>query len=263
MKLFRRSDKNSNSNAEPRASATRDLRELLPGLIPGLIGLALAAGLLWGLMQYGNQRLQEQLIGTWSETQSQALQKALQQLRTDTLAAAGDPAVVEALRSQDPQQLRELERRLSYRAGVVDVHLSLRGRATQNTSREAPINFAALDLLRRAEFGQAPAPEAYRIGQRWLIYHAVDVRPDPQAPALGTLLFASDLSRLLGYMPALPAEHGQLRLTQQFANAPLQELATFGSPWLGAPKVASSWSGALANCWVRRSWPCSAGSAGM
>src|SRR5690606_5935112 len=99
----------------------------------------------------------------------------------------------------------------TYRDGMLDTHLNLRGQATPNRSRSAPINYAALDMLRRTESGQEAAPEAYRIGTRWVVYHATPIRQNPDAPVLATLLFAVDVQRLLGNLLPLPPGVGQLR----------------------------------------------------
>ena len=240
MKLIKRSAKEAKPDTSTQESGGAGFLSLAPGLLPGLAGLLLAAGLMWFLMQQGNQRLQTQLIDTWGTTQASALKQALEQLKADTLAAARDPAVIEALRSEDPLALRELERRLSYRHATVDVHLNLRNKAVQNNSREAPINFAALDMLRRVEFNQDAPPEAYRIGQRWVIYHAVAVRADAKSPIAGTLLIASDMQRVMGALLPIPAEVGELRLTQQFANAPEQVLASLGQETGGTPIALDS-----------------------
>jgi phosphomannomutase/phosphoglucomutase len=228
VKLFKRSAKEVQPQGSPNTSRRPDFLALAPGLLAGLIGLLLAAGLLWFLMQQGNARLQAQLLQTWGNAQSTALQQGLQALKADTLRIASDPAVASALESREPQALRELEQRLSYRHGTVDVHLNARGMAAQNGSRAAPVNFAALDLLRRTELGDSPPPEAYRIGQRWLVYQAVPVRRTADGPILGSVLQAVELQKLLDLLQPVSAETGAFRLTQQFPNAPTQELAVLG-----------------------------------
>lgn len=242
MKLFKRTSKEASELSPETNERTRSsgFLALTPGFIVGALGIALAAALMWALMSYGNARLQTQLIETWGQSQSQALQQALTLLKADTRSAAQDPALVAALRSKDPEAIRTIERHLSYRAGVIDAHLNGRGQAKQNSSREAPINYAALDLLRRVEFGQDAPPEAYRIGNRWVLYHAVAIRPEPNAPALGTLLIATDMQRLLGSLLPLPTETGQLRLIQQFPNAPQQTLIELGSPSDSTPLSLST-----------------------
>ena len=131
--------------------------------------------------------------------------------------------------------MQAAERGLGYWNAVVDAHLNLPGQAQQNSQRAAPMNFAALDMLRRVEAGQKPAPEAYRIGQRWLVYSAAPLRLTDSSPVQGTLLLVVDLERLLGALAPLPDGVGQLQFTQQFGNAPAQTLASRGTQAEGTP----------------------------
>ncbi len=235
MNLFKRTAKDATvlnpadtASASPRRSAS--LKALGPGLLPGLLGLALAAGLLWTSQQTNQQRQAEALADAWGQSQASAVAGALRLLRSDTQAIAGDPLVLDALRSDDPEQRRAAERALRYRDGVVDAHINPSGGAQPAPDRPGPLTFAALDLLQRAENGAAPPAEAFKVGSRWLLYSAVAIRPGPQQPVEGTLLVVSRLDRLLTTLPALPAEAGQLRLVQQFSNAPQRVLAQRGAP---------------------------------
>ncbi|GAB6390121.1 phosphomannomutase/phosphoglucomutase [Stutzerimonas marianensis] len=232
MKLFKRSAKETgvlnpaDATQSPRRSP--GLAPLLPGLLPGLIGLVAASALLWFAQQSSQQEASVQLAQAWGQSQASGLTQALRQLAAETRAAANAPEILQALRSDSRDQMRAAEQALVYRDGVVDAHLSLRGQARQDTGRPGPLNFAALDLLQRAESGQSPAPEAFKVGNNWLLYSAVALRPDPQQPAIGSLLLVTTLDRLLATLPALPPEAGQLRLTQRFANSPAQQLSQRG-----------------------------------
>ena len=90
------------------------------------------------------------------------------------------------------------------------------------------MNFAALDLVRRAESGALPAPEAYKLGERWVIYSIAPIREADDQPVKGTLLLAVDLQRMLDMLPGMPEGIGQLQVTQQFSNAPAQTLLNIG-----------------------------------
>jgi len=237
MKRFKRTAKDTGllNPAEASSSSTRrplGLGALTPGLLSGLIGLAVATSLLWLAYQSGQQQQASQLAQAWGQSQASAISQALRQLADDTRTAASDPQVLEALLSGQPEHVRAAERALINRGGIVDAHLSRRGQARQSPDRPGPLNFAALDILQRAESGQLPAPEAFRVGNQWLVYSAVALRPDPQQPAQGTLLRVISLDRLLATLPNLPAEAGQMRLMQQFANAPAQLLAQRGGTGL-------------------------------
>ncbi|HAQ85358.1 MAG TPA: hypothetical protein DCR78_02815, partial [Pseudomonas sp.] len=84
--------------------------------------------------------------------------------------------------------------------------------ARTDVGRPGPLNFAALDMLQRAENGQTPATEAFKVGSRWLLYSAAALRPSPEQPVQGTLLLVTSLERFLATLPQLPSEAGQLRL---------------------------------------------------
>ncbi len=234
MKLFKRTAKDDGvlNPADTQSSPARrnnGLKMLIPGLLPGLAGLV-AAGVLLGIAyQSSGQQHAAELAEAWGRSQASAVDQALRQLAEDTQAAARDPQLLDALRSEQPGQMRAAERELGYRDGVIDVHISARGQARQDSDRPGPLNFAALDLLQRAENGAAPAPEAFKVGDRWLLYSAAALRRNSQQPVEGTLLLVTSLERFLATLPALPADAGQLRLVQQFSNAPAQTLAQRGS----------------------------------
>ncbi|WP_415754191.1 phosphomannomutase/phosphoglucomutase [Pseudomonas leptonychotis] len=238
MKLFKRTAKDAetltpsaqltSAPAAPKARNSR-LNALLPGVVAAFLGIILAGALLWfGPLNSANQQQLQQLSQAWGGGQATVLQSALQQLSADTQAAARNPQLLQAVQSQDIEQIRAAERNLTYWNGVVDAHLNARSQAVQDMGRSAPMNFAALDMLRRVENGQTPAPEAYKVGQRWLVYSAAPLRLSEGEPLHGTLLLAVDLERLLTSLPVMPAEIGQIQLIQQFNNTAAQVLAERG-----------------------------------
>ncbi|WP_336605307.1 phosphomannomutase/phosphoglucomutase [Stutzerimonas stutzeri] len=248
MALFKRTAKDSGvlNPAETRSKRSGiNIKPLLGGLASSLIGLGAAAALLWLGLQNAEQEQRTQLASAWGQSQASALQQALRQLQGDTQAVTERLMLVEALRG-DGERRRDAEQRLLDLPGVVDAHLNVRGRAVPDTSRPGPLNFAALDLLQRAEAGQAPAPEAYKVDNRWLLYSAVALRGEGQQAIRGTLLLVTDLERLFAGLPTLPAGTGQLRLSQQFAGAPEQVLLQRGTPGnataLTLPSGNSNWT---------------------
>lgn len=252
MKLFKRNAKDTDTGMlaspteakEPAKGAKAGsglLTDLMPGLIASAIGVAAGSALLWlTLVDSGEKAQRAQLAQAWADSQGASLRQALGQLVADTTAAARNPALADALNSGDPSRVQVAERGLGYWNAVVDAHLNLPGQAQQNSQRAAPMNFAALDMLRRAESGQKPAPEAYKVGQRWLVYSAAPIRLADNAPIQGTLLLVVDLERLLSALAPLPDGTGQLQFTQQFGNAPAQTLAQRGSAADGTPIAVAS-----------------------
>jgi len=248
VKLFKRSAKDTDtidaSPAQPPAATRRhgpDFKGLIPGAIACLLGLLGAAAMLWFALYYTAQTQQQsELREAWGGSQAAALQQAIKQLTADTLAAARNPQLLSAVQSQDPALIRSAERSLAYWDSVIDVQLNARGQAVQDSNRTAPMNFAALDLLRRVEGGQVPAPEAYKVGQRWLVYSAAPLRLSDAERPEGTLLLVVDLQRLLRALPTMAADTGQLQLTQQFGNAPPQVLEQRGQADSDSPAQSLS-----------------------
>ncbi len=238
MKLFKRTAKDEVSLTltplEPGRSSSR-FGDSLPALAACVAGVLAAGALLWfGSLEGTRQQERQRLLQAWGAGQAATLQKALAQLARDTEVAARNPTLLQALQSQQPAQVLAAERSLAYWGDVVDAYLNLPGQGQPTSERAAPLNFAALDLLRRTESGPPPAPEAYRIGQRWLVYSAAPLRAGEGLPAQGTLLLAVDLQRLLRALPPLPEEAGQWRLVQQFGSATPQTLAQGGQGGEGA-----------------------------
>ncbi|VXB11489.1 Phosphomannomutase [Pseudomonas sp. 8AS] len=243
MKLFKRTAKDDASPipASPATPAPGNSRQaLLPGALVALGGLLAAALLLWLSLNGSDRQQQQQLVQAWGGSQASALQHALQQLQADTQAVAGNPALLEALHSGDRSLIAAAERSQQHWQGVVDVHLNAPGRASLDIGRNGPMNFAALDLLRRLENGQVPAAEAYRIGERWLVYSAAALRSADQSQLQGTLLLVVDLERLLNSLPALPAGIGQMQLSQQFGDTAAQLLSTRGEPTSASAQMFAS-----------------------
>ena len=234
------------SDAPQTSAASLEMKEMLPGLGVAAAGLLAAVLVLWfGMINDSRQHQIEQMIQAWGGGQASVLQQALNQLSSDTQRAASNPQLLEALNSGDRSQIEAAERSLGYWDWIVDAHINLNGQAVQNTQRAAPMNFAALDLVRRVEGGQIPAPEAYRVGDRWLVYSVAPLRGASNQSAKGTLLLAVDLQRLLKMLPPMPAGIGQLQATQQFGNSPAQVLLSTGeaadSPAKPLPSNNPNW----------------------
>ena len=234
MKLLKRTAKDTDQPliapaAKPARTTGNDQAALLPGAIAALGGLFLAGALIAFNLSGSGKQQQQQLAEAWGGSQAGALQQAQQQLQADTLAAAAAPSLLAALQSGDRTLVAGAERGLQHWQGIVDAHLNLPGRASLDVGRSGPMNFAALDMLRRVENGQTPAIEAYKVGERWLAYSAAPLRGPGSEQLQGTLLLVVDLQRLLGALPALPDDAGQVQLTQQFGSSAAQVLLQHGT----------------------------------
>ncbi|SDS45392.1 phosphomannomutase / phosphoglucomutase [Pseudomonas asplenii] len=231
MKGIKRSAKTANSaEHHDQTSASETANPLLPGLKIALGGLLLAAALLWfGVLAPWNQLFRSQMAQAAATTTASKLFQAITNLTAETDAAALNPALLKALQSPDSNAVKMAENGLRYLPGLVDAQLNLRDAAQPLTDRAAPLNFSALDLIRRAERGVKPAPEAYKIGPRWLIYSVAPLHETPDAPVAGTLLMVFDLQQLLQTLTNWPESAGSLQLTQSILGSPEQVLDQRGT----------------------------------
>lgn len=204
-------------NAPPAAS----LNALAPGLVPAAVGLIIAAVLVWVALMTG-PRQQDQLVQAWGGSQASAVSLALLQINADTQAAASSAALVQALQSNDASARVAAQERVTRWGGLSGARLYPKGLADVDTQGVLPVSFATLDMLNKVAQGEGVAPEARKVGERWLIYSAAPVRAGADQPVLGTLLLAFDMQRLLDALPVLPAEAGQIVLSQQFGSGPAQ-----------------------------------------
>ncbi|MBD9678641.1 phosphomannomutase/phosphoglucomutase [Pseudomonas sp. PDM18] len=250
MKLFQRTAKDSAELPElvpaekpVKGPATKvDLKPLLPALVLTVGGVAAAGALLWfSLFGQADKAYVAQLSSAWSESQAGALRQSLSLLAADSRAMASDSQLLPTLQSNDPARIAALEKALTqgHLDALVDVHLNASGQAVQDPSRPGPLNYAALDMLHRVESGQAVAPEAYKVGTRWLVYSPSALRGADNT-IQGSLLLVVDLQRLLGSLPPMSSDIGQLQLSQQFGNSPAQVLLQRGQASDAAPLSVSS-----------------------
>ena len=138
MKGFKRAPKEERpGDSQP---ASRGQAKVSADLLPGVIAAALGVALWFAAVSPAQQLQQQQLSQAWGSSQAASLQQALKQLSADTLAAARNPTLVQALQSGDDAQLRNAENGLRYWNGVVDAQLNLPGQAVPDSSRAAPVN---------------------------------------------------------------------------------------------------------------------------
>lgn len=204
----------------------------VPGtLVPLLLmlaGLAAALALLWLLLfapAAENYRLD--LSSAYAGQQQSAVNRALARLDADLARVASNPHLQTTLQQGDSAGVNRL---LHYQfADNLAIHAQLPGKAQPVENEQAPLSFAALDMIRRAERGMPVPAEAHRVGDHWRLYMVQPLRTSSQSPIGGTLLAVFDMQRLLGLLPPLPADAGQISLVQQFAGAPVQTLYQQGS----------------------------------
>ncbi|GGE36283.1 hypothetical protein GCM10007421_07630 [Halopseudomonas oceani] len=205
-----------------KTSGTTGLPATALPIALSVVGIAAAAAVLWiALGSYATKRTSE-LEASYAHQQVSALNQALAQLDRDLTRIAANPQLQVTL---DQQQSTPLERLLRYHgADTLAVYTHARGGAERIEDDQAPLNFAALDMIRRAEHDLPVPIEAHKIGNRWLIYGVKPLRASENAPIGGTLTAVMQMARITATLPDLPAQVGQIKLIQQFPNAPEQVL---------------------------------------
>ncbi|MBD8615899.1 phosphomannomutase/phosphoglucomutase [Pseudomonas putida] len=146
-----------------------------------------------------------------------------------TTTLAHSPALEAALASQDPAVIAQAAGAVPLIGGLQGVRLNLPGQAKVDQQGAAPINFAVLDMISRAERGVATPPEAYKVNGRWWIYNVATVQQSSTSPVLGTLVLAFEMQPLTQALALPDAEFGQLRLQQSVLGSPAQALVEQGS----------------------------------
>ena len=229
MSLFKRNKNNEQALELPKTiedKAGQGVGYTLKSAVIAAAGLFLASAVVWlSQSDYNDQQAQQQ-INHWGAAYTAAINQRLAFIQADTQSAAGNPYLTVTLQDNDPDLKRSLERSLLHRAGAIDAFISPAGQTAQDHNRDAPINFAALDLLRRAESDTQPQPEALQVGQRWLLYSAAKLSG---AKSAGSLLIAYDAATIFKGLPVFSNTPLHVTLQQQFRDAPLQTLYSQGS----------------------------------
>ncbi|MGI3128844.1 phosphomannomutase/phosphoglucomutase [Halopseudomonas pachastrellae] len=215
------------SRKTPTASKPAGLPSVNLPVALAMAGIGAAAAVLWVAMSGYAGNLNQALVKGYASQQVSGLNQGLAQLDRDLTRVAANPQLQVAL-SQGGSPT--LDRLLSYhQADTLAIYTHAPGKAERIETGDAPLNFAALDMIRRAERDLPVPVEAHQLGDQWLLYSVKPLRASPNAPADGTLAAVMQLSRILASLPALADDAGRVRLIQQFPGGPEQVLFERGS----------------------------------
>ncbi|MFN3579191.1 MAG: phosphomannomutase/phosphoglucomutase [Pseudomonas sp.] len=200
---------------------------LIP-LLMALVGLALAAVPIWiALYGMGSERYRNDMTQAYATQQVGALNQGIKQLDADLTRLAANPQLQVALQQGGSATMQRMMR---YNlAHSLAIYTNAIGRAEVTDDPQAPLSFAALDMIRRAERNMPVHMEVHPVGGEWRLYVVKPLRASDNAPIGGTLVAIFDLQRLIGTLPPLPDDSGQLTLTQTFPDATSQTLYQVGS----------------------------------
>lgn len=226
------------------AKADSSLPSTLKPLLLALAGLALAAVPIWiALFGMGSERYRTDMTNAYATQQVGALNQNIRQLNADLRQLAANPQLQMALQQGSSA---DMQRILRYSmAGNLALYTNAVGRAEVTDAQDAPLSFAALDMIRRAERNMPVPMEVHPVDGKWRLYAVEPLRASANAPIAGTLIAVFELQRLTGAFPSLPDDSGQMTLTQTFPGATAQTLYQagrgFGEP-VSITSINPAWS---------------------
>jgi len=103
---------------------------------------------------------------------------------------------------------------------TLDLKILIAGEVDVDPDGIAPIRFAELDLLRRAERGEKSLAEAALINEQWQIHFVAPVTAGKDLPLIGTLMLTQDGEQVKKLLRATDGGLGEKVLEQKFSNSP-------------------------------------------
>lgn len=140
-----------------------------------------------------------------------------------------------ALDDSDKRELmeRNIEGYLPY---VAKVHFFKKGLASRDTESDTPLGFSSLDLIKKAEKGENPPPEAFLRDKDWLVQAAVPVKHAQTDSISGVLLVVFEKGIVLESLKLVAGvDAGKLSLVQVIGSSE-QVVASVGA---GSEEVLS------------------------
>ena len=228
-------DEEKQDAAHKRLTAKRKLFAgllLVFGVLNALLGYTL-----YQSMVLDKQAANLQAISnTMADERQQDLAQFIKQQQKQIAALGDDFLLKQALINQD-QALRETsEKSLAERLDAIKVRIIPLGTAVKTDEQPVPIRFSELDLIRRAETGEMPWPEAIQLDKKWAIHWVVPLKKDQDV--LGSLMLTQDAQPLFKRFRSFDPTVGQFQLQQQFTASPVQVMNQLGEGTTGVSGIS-------------------------
>jgi phosphomannomutase/phosphoglucomutase len=197
-------------------------QRLLFMLLGGALLLNVVLGyFLYGVMITNTSKQNEQtLIQSELALSGQVLKKYVDDNQQKVNQLAQNATVIQALNEKNNESLDALEKTLvSSMEHAVDLKILIAGNVDIDPNGIAPIRFAELDLLRRAERGENAFAEAALINEKWQIHFVARVVAGKDLPLIGTLMLTLDGEPLKKIFQAGSSNLGEKVLEQKFSNS--------------------------------------------
>ncbi len=181
---------NKTSKEQRQKQARQARQKLIGSLVLAVVTLnALLGYWLYGTLVVDVQdRRLESTVQTQASNRAEPLQAYLGEQRQQVAELAADPATAEALQGSTEARRQAAETIAGRIEHSISARLIPTGSARVERDHPAPIRFAELDLIRRAERRESHLPELARVDQRWQLHVIAPIPPGAESPVQGTLL---------------------------------------------------------------------------
>lgn len=211
----------NNQKEQQRQRAQQARQKLMGALVLAVVLINAALGYwLYGelVVQVQDQRL-EQATRTLAERAAHPLQDYLTTQQQRLREVAGAPSTLAALKGDiTEREAREAAIASEFKESLA-VRLIPAGTARLERKHVAPLRFAELDLIRRAERREIHYPELAKVDQDWQLQLIQPVPPESDAPVVGTVLVTLSDDGWQPLLNRVDGALGRIELRQQIPGS--------------------------------------------
>lgn len=120
----------------------------------------------------------------------------------------------DALKREEMEKIIE-----GFLPNIAKVYFFKKGLASKDPSSPHPLGFSSMDLIKRAEKGENPEPEAFLRDKDWLVQAAVPVKSPQTDQVAGVLLVIFDKGIIQDALKLVSGQAGKLSLVQVIGSA--------------------------------------------
>lgn len=212
----------------------------LPFIVSGIFVPLLMATIIYSviLSPLVNER-NDTVTNIYTDAYSRLIEMKLQELELLGSTLSELPSLKDAVLDSSTLDTSELMRQTGL-PSLLSINLLLPNNLKPNLDVSPPINFAAIELVRRTIRKEKVFAEVHRVDEKWILRYATPIGGDEEE-AQGALLLNLDFKEYMAKIPSLGENIGLLRLTQQFSTGEAKEVWQQGnSRWANSSDTSSS-----------------------